>query len=135
MKNLLSSFHYHTGPLSIATFLFVLWFLLSPRLVHAQWAAIGPNGGGAHLVAEDSAQPGTIIAGTRNALLYRSSDHAQTWQPIAFERSLTATLNTLVTNRCFPGSFLIGTTDSEVSKAGLYQLTQVGESWQVSSLL
>ena len=113
----------------------LLSLLLFPSLGYAQWSSIGPDGGGANLIAEDSSRPGTLIAGTRNALLYRSSDRASTWQPVSFERSLSATLNTLVSGRCTSGTFYMGTTDSDTARAGVYRITASGASWKVSPLL
>jgi len=113
----------------------LLILLFVPGFGYAQWSSIGPDGGGANLIAEDSSRPGTLIAGTRNALLYRSADSALTWQPVSFERSLSATLNTLVSGRCSSGTFFMGTTDSDTARAGVYRVTASRESWKVAPLL
>lgn len=113
----------------------VCCLLFSPCIVSAQWSAIGPNGGGAHLVAMGNGNSGAILAGTRNALLYRSTNQAQTWKPVPFDRSLSATLNTLVTDRCNTDSFFMGTSDSDASKAGIYHVARSGDDWKISPVL
>ena len=113
----------------------VFCLLFSPVLANAQWSAIGPTGGGAHLIATGNGNSGPIVTGTRNALLYRSSDQAQTWQAIPFERSLAATLNTLVADRCKSDSFYMGTSDPDASKAGIYHLVEDGKVWKISPVL
>lgn len=113
----------------------LLGLMLTSSLAHAQWAPIGPDGGGAHLLASGDAGQGILVAGTRNALLYRSTDRAATWQPIPFDRSLSATLNALVASRCTPDEFYVGTGDPDVSRAGLYKLARSGGSWNLQPLM
>jgi len=120
--------------LRLRAYFVILWVFLSPGLARAQWSAIGPSGGGAHLLAASHVQPGTLVAGTRNALLYRSSDQAATWQPIPFDRSFTATLNALIPSPCNPEMFYAGTGDPDPAHAGIYTIARDGVSWNIRLL-
>ncbi|HEX5000506.1 MAG TPA: hypothetical protein VFY29_19945 [Terriglobia bacterium] len=110
-----------------------LW--LCQGLAMAQWAALGPAGGGANLLAADAGRPGTYLAGTKNALLFETSDDGNDWQAVPFERSLSATLNALVASPCSGDTFYIGTTDSDPARAGIFKVTRQGDSWEVTQTL
>jgi photosystem II stability/assembly factor-like uncharacterized protein len=68
--------------------------------------------------------------GTRNALLYQSVDGAATWKPVTFARSNAATLNALVSDPCGRPLFYAGTTDSDSSQAGVYEMVREGAVWK-----
>lgn len=106
----------------------VLLLAALPCLVSAQWIPLGPFGGGTQVLIDVPSEPGTLIAGTRNAQLFRSRDNAGSWQAIAFPRSLRATLNTLMVDPCAPGTLYVGVTDSG-SFPGLYKTLNGGDSW------
>ena len=116
-------------------FILLVAMLLGSTPSFGQWTALGPDGGGANLLAADDRRPGILLAGTRNALLYKSSDYAATWQPVAFDRALSATLHTLVAHRCNPDAFYAGTSDPDFSKAGVYRIQHKENSWTVRPLL
>jgi hypothetical protein len=58
-------------------------FVLTPAVSYGQWTALGPYGGGVHVLANVPSRPDTLIAGTRNALLFISMDATQSWQRTA----------------------------------------------------
>jgi photosystem II stability/assembly factor-like uncharacterized protein len=69
--------------------------------IWADWTALGPFGGSVTVVAADPHSPKTFIAGTRNALLFRSRDGGHSWTPLPFPARLQATLHTLVIDRAY----------------------------------
>ena len=79
--------------------------LLSSLPLFAQWSPIGPFGGAAYAVVADPHSSRTFLAGTRNALLFRSRDAGESWIPIPFPAQLQATLNALVADPQNPGVF------------------------------
>jgi len=87
-------------------------FVLTPAVSYGQWTALGPYGGGVHVLANVPSRPDTLIAGTRNALLFISMDATQSWQRLPFPRSLHATLNTILVDHCNPNTIYVGITDS-----------------------
>jgi photosystem II stability/assembly factor-like uncharacterized protein len=99
-----------------------------PCLSFGQWLPLGPTGGGIQVLTAVNAEPSTLIAGTRNALLYRSRDKAGTWQPIPFPRSLQAALNALMIDPCNPSTMYVGVSDS-AGLTGLYKTSNRGADW------
>ena len=107
---------------------------IAPADCFAEWTALGPFGGGVHVLASIP-EHGTLIAGTRNAQLYMSSNGAESWHQLAFPRSLVSTLNTLVVDHCTPEIMYAGISDSGEA-AGLYKTEDSGKSWtQVDGLI
>lgn len=106
---------------------------LVPGTLWAQWSALGPEGGGAHLLA--GARTGLLVSGTRNALLFYSRDRAGQWQPIPFPGALSANLNTLISGQCSPVEFFFGTSDAQGLHNGLYRLEPGEEDWTIRPLL
>jgi len=102
--------------------------VLTPSVGFGQWTALGPYGGGVHVLASNPAKPDTLLAGTRNSLLFISTDAAQSWQKLPFPRSLLSTLNTLVVDHCNPNTIYVGVTDTG-NASGLYRSVDGGKSW------
>lgn len=98
-----------------------------PCLTYGQWVPLGPTGGGIQVLTSVPAAPRMLVAATRNAFLYRSRDKAATWQPIAFPRSLHATLNALILDPCDPATIYVGVSDS--GAPGLYKTVDGGSTW------
>jgi photosystem II stability/assembly factor-like uncharacterized protein len=95
---------------------------------YAQWIPLGPYGGGTQVLTNVPEHPGTLIAGTRNALLYRSKDGAASWHALPFPRALRATLNVLILDPCNPLTMYAGVTDSN-DLPGLYKTVNGGDAW------
>jgi photosystem II stability/assembly factor-like uncharacterized protein len=95
---------------------------------YGQWVPLGPYGGGTQVLTTVPSRPGTLIAGTRNALLYMSTDNAVSWQTLPFPKSLQSTLNTIVVDPCDPSAIYVGVSDSGAA-SGLLKSTDGGRSW------
>jgi photosystem II stability/assembly factor-like uncharacterized protein len=94
----------------------------------SQWQAIGPFGGATNTVQVDPVHPGVLIAGTSNALLFRSSDRGDHWQPLSFLPSLRAVLHALVIDSA--GNYFVGIASDAPELNGLYRSNDQGKSWQ-----
>src|ERR1043165_5957851 len=99
-----------------------------PCLAFGQWVPLGPYGSGIQVLTSLPAEPRVLIAATRNALIYRSSDKGVTWRPVTFPRSLQATLNSLIPDPCDSSTIYVGVSDSN-DAPGLYKSMNGGASW------
>src|ERR1700722_10195413 len=98
--------------------------------LRGQWAALGPFGGSAAVVATDPHHPGTVVAGTRNALLFRSRDAGESWTPLPFPAQLRAVLHTLVIDPRTPGVYLAGLSSELPQYSGVLRSADSGTTWQ-----
>lgn len=94
----------------------------------SQWQAIGPFGGATNTIQADPVHPGVLIAGTSNALLFRSTDRGEHWQPLSFLPSLRAVLHALVIDS--DGTCFVGIASDAPELNGLYRSTDQGKSWE-----
>src|SRR4051812_36331750 len=97
-------------------YFFLLMVVLGCTPSYGQWKELGPNGGGAHVIAVAPSQPDFMVVATRNALIYKSTDQALSWQQIPFDRSFNGILNTLVIDNCNAQTWYVGLTNSGVYK-------------------
>src|SRR5689334_5832761 len=104
--------------------------LLMSRSLWAAWIPLGPFGGAASVVANDPHSSKTFVAGTRNALIFRSRDAGETWAPLPFPAQLSATLNTLAIDPETRGVYLAGISSDLPGSAGLLRSTDAGAAWQ-----
>jgi photosystem II stability/assembly factor-like uncharacterized protein len=107
----------------------VLSLLFCLRL-HAAWAPLGPFGGPAAVVVADPHLPKTFVAGTRNALLFRTNDAGESWSALPFPAQLRATLNALAIDPQTPGVYLAGLSSDLRQYSGMLRSTDGGASWQ-----
>jgi photosystem II stability/assembly factor-like uncharacterized protein len=99
------------------------------------WEQIGPFGGSASVIVADPHSLRTFVAGTRNALLFRSSDRGESWRPLPFPAQLRAVLNTLIIDPETRGVFLAGLSSDVPQYSGILRSTDAGASWhQVADL-
>jgi photosystem II stability/assembly factor-like uncharacterized protein len=104
--------------------------LLICRPLSAAWVPLGPFGGAASVVAGDPHSPQTFVAGTRNALLFRSRDAGQTWESLSFPAQLHATLNALVIDPQREGGYLAGLSSDRPEYSGVLRSTDSGATWR-----
>ena len=95
--------------------------------VTPQWIPMGPFGGSAAVIQVDASSPGMVVAATNNGLFFRSSDHGDSWKPIAFPPQLRCTLHAFVTA---PGAYYAGISSDTPELSGLYRSSDRGVTWQ-----
>jgi len=98
---------------------------------HAQWHSIGPFGGAAEVVRADPNRAGTVLAATRDGLLYRSTDSGASWTHLAFPAELSGTLHVLEIDRRRPGVWYVGIESDIAWNSGLYRTVDGGASWNL----
>ena len=96
----------------------------------AAWYPLGPFGGSASIVVADPHSSKTFVAGTRNGLLFRSTDAGEFWTPLDFPAQLQATLNALVIDPQIGGVYLAGLSSDLPDWSGILRSTDNGATWQ-----
>lgn len=105
--------------------------LLAALTVFAgSWEPVGPYGGSAHVVAIDSRTPRTLVAGTRNGLLFRSTDAAVHWEPLPLPRFTGVTLHAVVIDPENSNRLWVGLKDPAGSSGGLWRSDDAGRTWR-----
>lgn len=90
---------------------------------------IGPFGGSAAVVQVDSTRPGTVLAATSNALLFRSSDGGNFWARVAFAPELRATLHAFVIAPR-TGVYLAALASDNREYSGIFASGDGGQTWR-----
>ena len=95
---------------------------------------IGPFGGSAAVVQVDSNRPGTVLAATSNALLFRSTDDGDSWVRLTFPAELRASLHAFVV---VPrsGIYLAGLGSDTREYSGIFASRDGGQTWAPLSAL
>jgi photosystem II stability/assembly factor-like uncharacterized protein len=102
--------------------------LLAGQFCAAAPGLIGPFGGSAAVVQVDSRRPGTVLAATSNALLFRSTNRGDSWTHLPFPAELRATLHAfMVTPQT--GVYLVGLADETHRYSGIFVSNDAGQSW------
>jgi photosystem II stability/assembly factor-like uncharacterized protein len=112
----------------------LVWRILLTAVVSlpaaAQWKALGPFGGPASIVQTDPNSPKTLLAGTSNALLFRSRDAGESWETLRFPRELRASLHALAIPPRLRDLYLAGVSPENSSDSGLWRSVDAGATWQ-----
>jgi photosystem II stability/assembly factor-like uncharacterized protein len=99
----------------------------------AGWLETGPYGGSAQIVAIDPSNSKSLLAGTRSALLYRSLDAGETWEPLPFPRLFGVSIYSIAIDPKRPGLYFIGAAEETGRQgdtgAGLYRSDDAGKHW------
>jgi photosystem II stability/assembly factor-like uncharacterized protein len=107
-----------------------LWtFVLIPWTLPARGEPPVSTGGPVTVVAADSQQKGTIVAGTSAAVLLRSRDWADSWERLPFPAELRSTLHAIAIDPTRPNVYLVGVTSDNSQYAGVYRSVDGGASW------
>src|SRR5262245_15705209 len=126
------------GPMPMGEFhrprlaLLVLLAQIALPSAHArQWTAIGPDGGRVFAVAIDPANPHTLYAGLRAALVFRSDDAGASWSP-ARAGLPGGDVLTLTVDPSAPSTLYAGML-ARFGGGPVYKSTDRGEHWQSAS--
>ncbi len=95
----------------------------------AELAPLGPFGGAASIVVADPHLSKTYLAGTRNALLFRSRDGGDSWASVPFPAQLRASLNAFTISPQAPGLYLAGLSSDSPQYSGILRSTDAGYTW------
>jgi len=96
----------------------------------AEWIPLGPFGGSASVVVADPHYSRTLVAGTRNALLFRSRDGGESWTQLAFPAQLHATLNAFAIDPQTAGIYLAGVSSESPQYSGILRSVDAGATWR-----
>ncbi len=103
-------------------------FLLVP-LQAADWEPLGPEGGSVHVLAIDRSNPGTLLAGTRSGLLFRTNNAAAAWSELPLPRFPNTTLHALAVDPDNPRRLLAGLNDPTGKHSALWMSEDDGQHW------
>lgn len=96
----------------------------------AQWRSIGPFGGSVEVIRTHPTDSAILLAATKNALIYRSSNSAESWTYVPFPRSGAATMYTLTVDPMRPHRVFAGLSVDGPGESGLYASGDGGASWE-----
>ena len=97
--------------------------------VSAQWHATGPWGGAAELVRIAPGNPDLVVAATRNALFYVSTNGGASWTPQAFPGEQAGILHALELDPRASGTWYAGLEGENAWNSGVYKTTDAGRTW------
>jgi photosystem II stability/assembly factor-like uncharacterized protein len=104
--------------------------LLAASLQAANWEPLGPEGGSVHILTIDRANPGTLLAGTRSGLVFRTTNFASAWQQLPLPRFPNTTLHALAIDPENPQRILAGLNDPTGQHSALWLSADSGQHWQ-----
>ena len=81
------------------------------------------------MVQVDPHHADTVLAATSNALLFRSTDGGDHWQPVHFPAQLHAVLHAFIVDTNSPDTYLIGVSGDSPEMTGLFRSTDAGVTW------
>ena len=82
------------------------------------------------VVQADPHHPGTLLAGTATAQLFRSRDGADTWDPLPFPGALRSTLHAMLIDPAKPDVYLVAASSETPEHAGVFLTADAGATWQ-----
>lgn len=95
----------------------------------AGWRLSGPFGGSARALAIDPRNPATLVAGSRDSLLFRSDDRGASWRLLPFPQGTPGTFNAVVIHPKDDGHFYAGLDAGNSSASGVYESKDGGVHW------
>ena len=97
--------------------------------VDPAWTQLGPFGGPAEYVVASPSVPDLLLAGSPNAMLYRSADAGGSWTHLAFPGELASTLHVILPHPSDARRILTGVSPDS-GGSGLFLSTDAGETWK-----
>jgi photosystem II stability/assembly factor-like uncharacterized protein len=95
------------------------------------WKLAGPFGGSARAIAIDPRNGGTLIAGSRDSLLFRSDDAGASWRLLPFPRGTPGVFNSVLIHPAESGHFYAGLDAGDSPDSGVWESTDGGDHWRV----
>ncbi len=95
------------------------------------WKLAGPFGGSARSIAIDPRNSGTLIAGSRDSLLYRSDDAGASWRLLPFPLGTPGVFNSILIHPSESAHFYAGLDAGDSPDSGVWESTDGGEQWHV----
>ncbi len=96
----------------------------------AGWRSAGPYGASVESVVFSGKDDRNLLAITRNAFLYKTSDGGDHWSLIRFPAQHIALAHALTLSPHESGHFLVGVSSANHLAAGLYQTRDNGQNWK-----
>jgi photosystem II stability/assembly factor-like uncharacterized protein len=93
------------------------------------WRSAGPFGASVESVVFSGKDDRNLLAITRNAFLYKSTDGGDRWALVRFPAQHIALAHSLTLDPNRAGGFLVGVSSANSHFAGLYQTRDNGETW------
>jgi photosystem II stability/assembly factor-like uncharacterized protein len=92
------------------------------------WKQLGPFGGPAEFVVTSPSTPNLLLAGSPNAMLYRSLDAGASWTHLPFPGELASTLHVILPHPTSAGRMLVGVSPDS-GGSGLFLSVDSGQTW------
>ena len=94
------------------------------------WKLAGPFGGSARSIAIDPQNGRTLIAGSRDSLLFRSDDAGASWRLLPFPRRNPGVFNSVLIDPKESQHYYAGLDAGDSQDSGVYESKDGGETWQ-----
>jgi photosystem II stability/assembly factor-like uncharacterized protein len=107
------------------------WLLVAALPAIGGWKLAGPFGGSARAIAIDPRNGGTLIAGSRDSLLFRSDDAGASWRLLPFPRGTPGVFNSVLIHPAESGHFYAGLDAGDSPDSGVWESTDGGDHWRV----
>jgi len=95
------------------------------------WKLAGPFGGSARAIAIDPRNGGTLVAGSRDSLLFRSDDAGASWRLLPFPRRTPGVFNSVLIHPTESGHFYAGLDAGDSPDSGVWESMDGGDHWRV----
>jgi photosystem II stability/assembly factor-like uncharacterized protein len=94
------------------------------------WKLAGPFGGSARTIAIDPQNGRTLVAGSRDSLLFRSDDAGASWRLLPFPRGTPGVVNSVLIDPKDSQHYYAGLDSGDSRDSGAYESKDGGQTWQ-----
>jgi len=105
--------------------------ILATHSALAAWRLAGPFGGSARSIAIDPQNGRTLLAGSRDSLLFLSEDSGTSWRLLPVPAGASGTFDALLIDPAAAGHFYAGLDAGESMDSGIYESRDGGSHWRV----